>query len=86
MCEIPTFDPNTEASDAAVWVTPVCVNGVYMLHQGTPRRYPLEKRSGEEDFHVSCVAEGRPTPTVTWKKNGHSITAADSGMYQGSHW
>ena len=66
-----------------VWVTPVCVDGVYMLHQGTPRLYPVERKSGEEGFGLSCVAEGRPAPPfLTWKKNGYPITAADSNMYQ----
>ena len=42
----------------------------------------IVKRSGEENFQVSCVAEGKPAPRVTWQKNGRKILAADSNMYQ----
>ena len=42
----------------------------------------IVKRQGEEDFHVSCTAEGKPAPTVTWQKNGRKIMPADSDMYQ----
>ena len=42
----------------------------------------IVKRSGEENFQVSCVAEGKPAPRVTWQKNGRKIMAADSNVYQ----
>ena len=81
-CEIPKVDTSSGAS--FVWVTPICVAGnFYVLHQGAPRLYPIERDEGEEDFGVSCVAEGTPgVPIVTWKKNGYAITAAESNMYQ----
>uniref|UniRef100_A0A671V4Y8 Contactin 2 n=1 Tax=Sparus aurata TaxID=8175 RepID=A0A671V4Y8_SPAAU len=34
------------------------------------------------ELHWSCVAAGKPRPSVRWLRNGHNLALEDSGMYQ----
>uniref|UniRef100_A0AAQ5Y1B0 Contactin 2 n=1 Tax=Amphiprion ocellaris TaxID=80972 RepID=A0AAQ5Y1B0_AMPOC len=34
------------------------------------------------ELHWSCVAAGKPRPSIRWLRNGHNLALEDSGMYQ----
>merc|ERR1719318_680546 len=43
-----------------------------------PHQHPVQ--SGES-VHLHCQVSGNPTPTVTWRKDGHTIPQVSSDLY-----
>ena len=42
----------------------------------------IMKRSGDNGFHITCSAVGKPKPQVKWFKDGEEILDAESNMFQ----
>ena len=42
----------------------------------------MQKKAGDGEFNLTCSAQGKPKPSITWLKDGQEIVPTGSNAYE----